>query len=72
MQSGHITSFREVLCYIPRSTICLDRGINYNRLTRCLHNPRNFSVDDVLKLAALLQVKPTAIFDLMLKDCRDE
>jgi hypothetical protein len=68
IEAGLITSFYQIPDHVSQGTFCHDLGMNYNRFLRCLKDPREFTIKDILNLAAILDITPTDVTDLILKD----
>jgi hypothetical protein len=53
---------------IPITSLATEMNINYNTLCKRLLDPRTFTTEDVFNLAKLLQMDPTILFDVIIRE----
>ena len=62
---GYLKTFNEIFDTIPKSVVAADLGLNSTRINRVIDNNGRFFVDDLFKLAALLDVPEIKIMELV-------
>lgn len=67
IESGNMKSFSEIFDIVPKSTIVIDTGINYTRLTSKINYPGKFTVDDLFKIARLIGIDSRKLYELLCK-----
>ncbi len=67
IESGHITAFCEIFDTLPKSVLYQDLGINHTRFTKLLENVELFMLNDLFRIADLLDTDKTNIVELVLK-----
>jgi hypothetical protein len=65
IDTDHIKSFRDIFTYLPKTVIAKDLGINNGRFTDLISHPEGLRVGDVYRLAALFNIEPRQIFELI-------
>lgn len=65
VENGHINTFKQVVDFIPKSTIYRDMGINYARFVRCMASPRLFTIREIEILSSLLHVPTNKLLELI-------
>jgi hypothetical protein len=64
--SGNLLgSFREIFDTLPKSVVAKDLGIDLVRFTGMMNDVERFSIRNLFRLAALLEVDPKKILDLI-------
>ena len=51
IETGHITSIRDIFQFIPKTTVYKDLGINFNRFERAIADPSIFKMQELVDLA---------------------
>ncbi len=62
---GYLKTFNEIFDTLPKSVIAADLGLNSTRINRVIDNNGRFFVDDLFRLAALLDVPEIKIMELV-------
>lgn len=65
ISGGYIKTFGEIFDTIPKSVVAADLGMNNVRFTKLMHNPVGFLVNDLFRIAALIDIDEKAILDLV-------
>lgn len=45
-------------------------GLNYNSYLDKLRSPEKFSIKHIIKMAAICELQPSLIFDIIIKECK--
>lgn len=64
IESGHITSIREIFTFIPKTTVYKDLGINYNRFDNAIIDPSIFKLQELIVLAHFFDVDARKFIDM--------
>lgn len=70
IESNNLKGIKEVFEIIPFTIVRVDMKINYNTLRRRVFSPGLLTVDDINKLAELIEVDPCLITKLALMDLK--
>lgn len=62
---GYLKTFNEIFDTLPKSVVAKDLGFNSTRINRVIDNSGRFFVDDLFKLAALLDVPEIKVMELI-------
>lgn len=62
---GYLKTFNEIFDTLPKSIVAGDLGMNSTRINRVIDNGGRFFVDDLFKLAALLDVPEIKVMELV-------
>lgn len=62
---GYLKTFNEIFDTLPKSIVAKDLGLNSTRINRVIENIGRFFVDDLFKLAVLLDVPEIKIMELI-------
>ncbi len=68
IESNSLKGLKEVFEIIPLTIVRVDMKINYNTLRRRVHSPGLLTIQDVNKLAELIEVSPSLIMQLAIAD----
>jgi hypothetical protein len=64
IESGHITSIRDIFHFIPKTTVYKDLGVNFNRFDRAILDPAIFRVEELKELAEMFEVDAKKFIDM--------
>lgn len=67
-ESGSLETLRDIQQIVPITVLTEDMKLNYNTLSKRLLDPARFTVRDVYRLAALIGLEPSAIFNRILQE----
>jgi hypothetical protein len=63
--AGYIKTFAEIFDTLPKSIVAHDLGFNNLRMTKLINNVELFTIKDLFKLAALIEVEGIEIINLV-------
>jgi hypothetical protein len=66
VSAGRIHHFRDLFHFIPKTIVARDLGINNVRFTRLIDEVEGFTLSDLLRLAALMEMEPLSVLRLVL------
>ncbi|HEY4337940.1 MAG TPA: hypothetical protein VGM89_18650 [Puia sp.] len=66
VSAGRIHHFRDLFHFIPKTIVARDLGINNVRFTRLIDEVEGFTLKDLLRLAALMEMDPASLLRLIL------
>jgi hypothetical protein len=64
VNSGHISSFRDIFNYIPKTIVYKDLHVNFNRFSRAIHNPALLTMKELMALADLFGIDAKLLIDM--------
>lgn len=56
MESGHITTFRQIFDYIPKTVVYKDLKVNFTRFSKAILDPSGLSMGELRTLAEFFQI----------------
>ena len=65
IERGEVKKLADIFNYIPRKVVYIDLGINYNRFKRLLEHPDQFTLQELSRLAFLIEVGKQVIINLL-------
>ena len=65
--SNNIKKMRDIEKLYP-TMIATDMGMNHGRYIKKIHNPEEFTIKEICKLASLLQISPSIITNIILAE----
>ena len=68
LETNSFKSFKELFDIIPKSVVASDLGIHYNRFVIKINKPEDFSLKELITFANLIEVSPSIIIELVVKD----
>ena len=72
LDTNSFKSFKEVFQIIPKSVVAADLGIQYNRFVKRINKPEDFSLNELIILSNLIEIKPSILIDLAMKDIEEK
>jgi hypothetical protein len=72
IETGHISSFKQLFTYIPKSVLGADLGLNNTRITRLISYPDRFSIRDINGIATVINIDPLRIVQLIYSQIRTD
>ncbi len=66
VSAGRIHHFRDLFHFIPKTIVARDLGINNVRFTRLIDDLEGFTLKDLLRLAALMEMETALLLRLIL------
>lgn len=63
ISGGFVKTFSGIFDAIPKSVVYRDLGMNYNRFTRLINNPDQFTLGELAAIAKLIGCDPKIIID---------
>ncbi|HVI49320.1 MAG TPA: hypothetical protein VM802_30930 [Chitinophaga sp.] len=66
--TGGIKNFKDVFTIIPISVVHKDTNIHYATLHRRIHDVRLLTLENFVKIAALIEIEPEILVSLALAD----
>jgi hypothetical protein len=67
ISGGYVTTIREIMDTLPKSTIAKDLGMHHQTFNKLLENPEKFTIEIGVRMAALFEVPDTKVIDLIYK-----
>lgn len=64
---GYITTFREIFDTLPRSVMAKHLGKNNIAFSKRIDNPDEFTLNEITRMAAILEVEERVMLDLVMK-----
>jgi hypothetical protein len=61
IESGHITEFKQIFTYLPKTVLAGDLGTNNNRMTRLINNVHEFTLEELDRISQLIDVSYDAV-----------
>ena len=61
----YITTFGEIFDTLPKSVLCKDLGMNGIRFNNLLNHVELFSLKDIFRMAALIEIDEKVLLDLI-------
>ncbi|MDF2190158.1 hypothetical protein [Paraflavitalea sp. CAU 1676] len=61
IESGHITEFKQIFTYLPKTVLAGDLGTNNNRMTRLINNVHEFTLEELDRISQLIDVSYDAM-----------
>lgn len=65
IESGHITEFKQIFTFLPKTVLAGDLGTNNNRMTRLINNVQEFTLGELDRISQLIDVPYDAISQLV-------
>lgn len=56
IESGHITEFKQIFTYLPKTVMAGDLGTNNNRMTRLIDRTEKFTLEELNRISELIDV----------------
>jgi hypothetical protein len=69
IQGGYIKTFREIIDTLPKTVIAQDLKMHHNTFSKLIDNPELFTFKDSYRIAALIDVEPLSIINLVYQQC---
>lgn len=66
ISAGYIKTFREIFDTLPKSVLAKDMGFSNTRMTELMDNVNRFRLDEIFKIAGLIEVDEKVMVDLVL------
>jgi len=64
MESGHITTFRQIFDYIPKTVVYKDLRVNFNRFSKAILDPSGLSMGELRTLAEFFGIDTKKLIDM--------
>lgn len=64
MASGHITTFRQIFNYIPKTIVYKDLRVNFKRFSKAILNPSGLSLGELRTLAEFFDIDTKKLIDM--------
>jgi hypothetical protein len=64
VESGHITTFRGIFDYIPKTTVYKDLRVNFNRFSMGILDPSKFTLGELRQLAEFFDMDTKKLIDM--------
>lgn len=64
MESGHITTFRKIFDYIPKTVVYKDLRVNFKRFSKAILDPSGLSLGELRTLADFFDVDTKKLIDM--------
>ena len=65
ISAGYIKAFREIFDTLPKSVLAKDMGFSNTRMTELMDNVHRFRMEEIFKIAALIEVDEKVMVDLI-------
>ncbi|HEY8893872.1 MAG TPA: hypothetical protein VIM79_03625 [Niastella sp.] len=65
IEGGYVHTFRDMFQHLPKSVLGFSMGINNTRITRLIDHPDQFTIKEIDRIAALLDIDPWKIIKLV-------
>jgi hypothetical protein len=66
-ETNNVKKMRDIEKIYP-TMVALDMGTNHGRYIKKLHNPENFTIKQIFKLASLINIHPTIIINIVVAE----
>jgi hypothetical protein len=70
LDNNDFKSFKDIFSIIPFTTVAIDMHKNNATMKRLIEHPEQFTVDEVMRLADLIQCNHTELYALLTKDIK--
>lgn len=70
IETESLKSLKEIFEILPVTVVRVDMKVNYNTLRRRIDTPKLLTVEDIVKLASLIEVDPLKIMRLVIADLK--
>lgn len=64
VESGHITTFRQIFNYIPKTIVYKDLRVNFKRFSKAILNPSGLSLGELRTLAEFFDMDTKKLIDM--------
>ena len=64
IESGHITTFRKIFDYIPKTIVYKDLRVNFKRFSKGILDPSRFSLGELRRLAEFFGMDTKQLIDM--------
>ena len=64
MESGHITTFRQIFDYIPKTVVYKDLRVNFKRFSKAILDPSGLSLGELRTLAEFFDLDTKKLIDM--------
>ena len=65
IETGHVTTFREIFDHIPKTMVATDLGIHFNRMTKMVSSVNEIKVKDIFLFSGHFEVDAKVLFELI-------
>jgi hypothetical protein len=72
IEYGEIKEIRDMLKFIPKTTIGRDLNIKSDRITRLMNKPEDFSFHEIFQIAAFCELEEEKLVDLVINEYRNK
>ncbi len=72
IETGNIPSLEEIFNIVPKTVVAADLGINYTRFLARVSKPAEFTLDELIRLAKLIEVDNKTFVNLILTDIENK
>jgi plasmid maintenance system antidote protein VapI len=56
IESGHITEFKQIFTYLPKTVMAQDLGTNNNRMTKLIERTQDFTLEELNRIGDLIDI----------------
>lgn len=56
IESGHITEFKQIFTYLPKTVMAQDLGTNNNRMTKLIERTELFTLEELNRIGDLIDI----------------
>lgn len=56
IESGHITEFKQIFTYLPKTVMAQDLGTNNNRMTKLIERTEMFTLEELNRIGDLIDI----------------
>jgi hypothetical protein len=72
IESGTVKGFEDLLTVVPFSVIRKDLGLSYQGMTNRMENGQKFLLQDLIRLAELIECDPLLLIKIVLLDISEQ
>lgn len=66
IETGKIQKFGDIFKYLPKTVLARDLKQNYRSVVGKINNPHRFTVQDITRMADLIEITPAKLFDTII------
>ena len=68
--SGRCDTFQKLFAVVPKSVVAMAMGINNNRMSNIIKDPRSLTIDQIARMAWLMDLEAEILVGLILSHIR--
>jgi hypothetical protein len=65
IEAGYLQNIQDIFVHIPKSIVAVNLGTNNNRMSRLIAHPEQFTIEELNKIAFLIDTEPMRVVNLV-------